>query len=58
MEVNVMFDGLVTLEFQSKDIVRLRRRLVRRGERWVGSHPFPQQAPEVHVFVDTRFITK
>ena len=58
MEVNFMFDGLVTLECQSKDIVRLRRRLARRGVRWAGSHPLPQQAPEVHVFVDTRFITK
>ena len=58
MEINVMFDGLVTLECQSKDNVRLRRRPVRRGVRWVGSHPLPQQTPEVHVFVDTRFITK
>ena len=28
MEINVMFDGLVTLECQSKDNVRLRRRPV------------------------------
>ena len=55
MEVNVMFDGLVTVECQSKDNVRLRRRPVGRGWGWgcdgwarTSPPPLPQQAPEVH----------